>query len=332
MFFYAAVALSTFLISLLGTRLVILALRKKPVLMDFPNARSNHKAPTPRGGGVAVVFSLVIGLLLLDVGYSIVFALLLLASISLLDDLVSLSPGLRIVVQVVAVLVAMGGMEGLLFHGLLSPEDDRIVTLLIWLWFINLFNFMDGIDGLAGSEMIQISIGLCLVMTMANTFSDPLSLYALVTAAAGFGFLWWNWHPARIFLGDVGSVPVGFLLGYLLLLACHQGYYHAALILPAYFIADSTVTIVRRVWRGKRIWQAHSEHFYQQAVRGGLPHDAVVRHVLVANMLLMVLAVLATLDPIVANLNLVAAYVMVALLLRHFAVIGKKQGKEQGQQ
>jgi len=319
MFYYSAVALAAFMMSLLGTRLTILALRRKHAFLDVPNARSNHIAPTPRGGGIAVVFTLVMGLLLMDVGYSIVLAMLLLAAISFIDDLIRVPPALRLVAQAVAVWIAMTGMEGLLFNGLLSVADDKIITMLLWIWFINLFNFMDGIDGISGSEMICVGIGLCLLTVITNAFPSTLAEYALVAVAAGFGFLWWNWHPAKIFLGDVGSIPIGFLLAYLLLLAAKDGYVYAAMILPAYYLADGTITLVRRTWRGEKPWKAHSEHFYQKAVRNGRSHDGVVRLIIGVNMLLVLCAVTATLEPKVAPVALLTAYAAVFLLLRYFA-------------
>ena len=103
---------------------------------------------------------------------------------------------------------------------------------------------------------------------------------------AAIGFLVWNWSPARIFLGDVGSVPLGYVLGFLLLDLAIRGWWKIALILPLYFLADATITLARRLLRGERVWQAHREHFYQQAVRRGLGHAAVVKRVIAADLML----------------------------------------------
>src|SRR6202011_3993706 len=113
-----------------------------------------------------------------------------------------------------------------------------------------------------------------------------LAALAAAIVATAAGFLVWNWAPARIFLGDVGSVPLGYLLGFLLLDAAARGHWKLALILPLYFLADATITLLRRLLRGERVWQAHREHFYQQAVRDGLDHGAVVKRVIVADLLL----------------------------------------------
>lgn len=320
MLFSVYIGIASFIVALVGTRLTILALRKRNALLDRPNPRSNHKIPTPRGGGVAIVATLVIFLMLSDAPISLVLALLMLASVSLLDDIISLSPLARLSVQIAAVLVALPSLGGThFFGGFLPPWAEGTIVVLGWLWFINLFNFMDGIDGLAACEMISIGFGLLIICVIMNYFPQELPTYALIVGATGAGFIWWNWYPAKIFMGDVGSVPVGFLLGYLLILACAKGFGFAAFILPAYYLADSSITLLKRTRQGKKIWQAHSEHYYQQAVRSGKSHDVVVRHVFGINMLLVLLAVYAQLTPEIAWLNLVTAYVIVTALLIAYA-------------
>jgi UDP-N-acetylmuramyl pentapeptide phosphotransferase/UDP-N-acetylglucosamine-1-phosphate transferase len=145
---------------------------------------------------------------------------------------------------------------------------------------------MDGIDGLAGAETASIGAGLLLFASVGAGVDSELRGLAAVVSAAAIGFLVWNWAPARIFLGDVGSVPLGFLLGFLLLDLAFRGHWKIALILPLYFLADATITLSRRLLRSERIWRAHREHFYQQAVRRGVAHEAVVTRVLAANGLL----------------------------------------------
>ncbi len=296
LYYYIFLALGSFITTLIGTRGVILTLRHKRMLLDVPNARSNHTIPVPRGGGIAVVMSLMIFLLLADQSYLLVFSLLLLASISLVDDWIHLGPLTRLIVQIMAVGVMLPEMSPHFPELGLPLWIEQSFILALWVWFINLFNFMDGIDGMATSETISICAGLLMITTLTGSFGDSLSLGALVILAAGAGFLWWNWHPAKIFLGDVGSIPLGFLLGYLLLRASDTGYVYAALILPAYYLCDASITLAHRAWRREKIWQAHSKHFYQQAVRSGHSHEAVVRVVLGMNMLLILLASLATLD------------------------------------
>jgi UDP-N-acetylmuramyl pentapeptide phosphotransferase/UDP-N-acetylglucosamine-1-phosphate transferase len=204
----------------------------------------------------------------------------LLAAVSWLDDLRGLSPIVRLLVQAVAVAIGVFVLPW--------PQDPfRLAAIgLVWIWWINLFNFMDGIDGLAGSEAAAIGAGLLLLASVGAGADPALRTLAAAVIGAAIGFLVWNWSPARIFLGDVGSVPLGYVLGFLLLDLAVRGYWKIALILPLYFLADATITLARRLLRGERVWQAHREHFYQQAVRRGLGHAAVVERVIAADLML----------------------------------------------
>jgi UDP-N-acetylmuramyl pentapeptide phosphotransferase/UDP-N-acetylglucosamine-1-phosphate transferase len=290
----AAVALATGLVACLGTRSLIPILRRWHIL-DHPNERSSHRLPTPRGAGIAVVGSLLlawVGLAragLVQPGIiGIALAAAFLALVSWIDDRYGLSPMVRLVAQGAAVaigIVALPDAPNPPF-GWLSPAVYCAALGLIWLWWINLFNFMDGIDGLAGSEAAAIGLGL-LLFAMIGTGADPaLAALAAAFIGAAVGFLVWNWSPARIFLGDVGSAPLGYLLGFVLLELAVLGHWKITIILPLYFVADATITLARRLFRGERIWQAHRAHFYQQAVRRGLSHAAVVKRVIAADLLL----------------------------------------------
>lgn len=318
MTFTIILGFSAFLFSLLGTRLMILALRGKHIMLDTPNARSNHIAPTPRGGGLAVVFTLIICLVQTDFSYGILFSLLALTAISLLDDLLNLPALVRLIVQIIAVAIPLSVMPPIISE-FLPPWLDKLIIGLCWVWFINLFNFMDGIDGISGTQMVSLGLGLCLLIVFTDNFPNDLFIYGMILAAAAAGFLWWNWHPAKIFLGDVGSIPIGFLCFYLLLLAATSGYAAAAIILPAYYISDSTITLLRRLKKRKKIWVAHSEHYYQRAVRGGRSHASVSRYVFGINLLLIMLATLSTLNPQMAYIYIITAYAIVSMLLGFFA-------------
>ena len=281
----AIVAVAVFAASCLGTRVLIAALRQRAVL-DLPNERSSHLAPTPRGGGIALIAaSLAAWLCLVAAGalppsvLVVALAAAGLALISWFDDLRGLSPGIRLLAQFAAVVAGLWVLpQGAIFQGWLPRGLDTAAAALLWVWFVNLFNFMDGIDGIAGGEAAAIGIGVALVAGTGGVFE--LIAPSVAVAAAALGFLVWNWQPARIFMGDVGSVPLGYLLGYLLLALAARGAWAPAVILPLYFLADATLTLLRRLARGERVWQAHREHFYQRAVQRGLRHDAVVRRVL----------------------------------------------------
>src|SRR4051794_35769879 len=234
----------------------------------------------------------------------------MLALISWLDDLRGLSTAVRFGAQCAAVALGIFALpEGAVFQGWLPAGLDMAAAALLWVWFVNLYNFMDGIDGIAGSETAAVGIGILYnyrdgiagtagreraamgmgraLFGFAGFENDPaLAAPAAIIAAAAIGFLVWNWAPARIFLGDVGSVPLGYLLGFLPLAAAARGYWKIALILPLYFLADATITLLRRLCRGERVWLPHREHFYQQAVRRGLSHAAVVRRVIATDAIL----------------------------------------------
>ena len=272
-------------------------------IYDRPNARSSHDLPRPRGGGLALVPVLLIAWIAAVAWFGaappglwvVIPAAAVLAGVSWIDDLKNLPVALRLAVQalVVGFGVATFGETGLVFQGLLPPFLDRLAAALMWLWFVNLFNFMDGIDGIAGVEAGSLGIGLVLAGAIAGWPGPGLALPALL-AAAILGFLAWNWAPAKLFLGDVGSVPLGYLLGWLLLSAAANGAWAAALILPLYYLADATITLIKRALRGAKVWRAHREHFYQRAVQGGASHAWVARQVLACNVILAILAAIAT--------------------------------------
>ncbi len=269
---------------------------------DRPNERSSHSVAKPRGGGLALVPLLMAGWIawtgwsyLAPAGFwQVIAAAALLAGVSWVDDLRGLPAALRFAAQAAAVALGLSGFAGAgwVFQGLLPPIVDRAAAALLWLWFINLFNFMDGIDGISGVEASSVGIGLALVALLAGLAPELVAL-PLLLAAATLGFLVWNWPPARLFLGDVGSVPLGFLLGWLLLLAAAQGQWAAALIAPLYYLADATVTLIKRGLRRAKVWQAHREHAYQRAVLGGLSHRAVTCRVLACNSVLVACALAA---------------------------------------
>jgi len=298
----AGLFFAVFFATIGATKVVLNQLRRRSVL-DLPNDRSSHSVPTPRGGGLAVLFVFLTSLMLLaafgDVPkpratwlFALTFAL---GALSWADDLRGLSPFLRLGGHIVGIGIAMalGLIDGPVFGGILPPLLDKIAAAFLWVWFVNLFNFMDGIDGIAGIETASVGFGVAVLVALSG-IGDGLHYTALALAGVAMGFLVWNWHPAKIFLGDVGSVPIGFLLGWMLLSIAAKGYWAAALILPGYFLVDATLTLMKRALRGDKIWQAHREHFYQYAVLRGKSHAEVSSAIAVANVLLIALAVTVT--------------------------------------
>lgn len=308
-------------------------------LLDHPNDRSSHTVATPRGGGIGLLVVVLPAWLLLaflvpaQIGASniaiwlIPASALALAAVSFLDDLRGLSQLVRFLLQAVAVISAIQFLPEPVFQGLFGGLVDAVFAAFIWLWFINLFNFMDGVDGIAGVESIGIGVGIYAIgaafMPIAAGYGQGLTI-----AAAMAGFLIWNWHPARIFLGDVGSIPLGFLLGWLLLNLAASGLWQSALILPLYYLADASLTLLRRLLRGAVIWQAHREHCYQIAVQRDRSHATIASAIAAANVVLVGLAFVAAVPsnaPVVPWMMLAVAAIVVALLMVWMVYAGPEQ-------
>lgn len=301
-------------------------------VLDVPGERSNHKKPTPVGGGVG--FSIIIALMLWVteslVSYpevltaNFIAALLLLTFVSLLDDVRHLPVSLRIFAQAVAiVLVIRGSSNSLHIIPQLSLALNMALVAVAWFWFINLFNFMDGIDGIAASEAIAIAAGITLIGSATGLVE--FFYIGLFIAVSVIPFLFFNWSPAKIFMGDSGSISLGFLLGFVLISLAAKGFLAAGLILPAYFVSDATVTIIRRIKAKEKIWQAHSRHYYQQVVRSGFSHNRVVTEIAALNMVLIGLAYLSVKFPASAFLTVLFAYCLCAVLMMRYSKIAKEQ-------
>jgi UDP-N-acetylmuramyl pentapeptide phosphotransferase/UDP-N-acetylglucosamine-1-phosphate transferase len=290
----AAVAVAAALLSGLATRALIPILRRHNVL-DCPNERSSHNAPTPRGGGIALIGTVLLAWLVLRQAGRVSPAILglslgtgLLAIVCWIDDLRGLSPVTRLAAQTAAVAIGLYVLPAPdnALRAWLGQVAYFVAAGVLWIWWVNLFNFMDGIDGLAGSEAAAIGGGLLLFAGLGSGVDPATALLAAAILGGALGFLLWNWSPAQIFLGDIGSVPLGYLTGFLLIEVAARGHWGIALIVPLYFLADSTITLLRRLMLGERVWQPHRQHYYQQAVRRGLGHAAVVRRVIAADLLL----------------------------------------------
>ena len=291
--------------------------------LDVPNDRSMHKEPVPRGGGIAVMAVIYTGMTLVLCAQKniapqcwLMMAAFLLIFVSWCDDRKKggIGVGLRLGSHLLAAYLASLALppETMLFEGLVPFWLDRALMILGWAWFMNLYNFMDGIDGITCVESIVVASGVALLLLVLNIGDMPT--YALITLIVGacLGFLLLNWHPAKIFLGDVGSVPLGLLIGYLLLLLVAGHHPFSALILPLYYLADSGITITKRALHGEKIWKPHRQHFYQRAAQAIGRHDTVVRWIRRADLTLIWAALIALAAPW-AGLGL--AFVIVAFLL-----------------
>jgi Fuc2NAc and GlcNAc transferase len=262
-----------------------------------PNERSLHDMPTPKGGGIAIVLTWYIGISVLFfsgiIERGLFFALLsgiLLAIVSLIDDIKELKPVIRLIVQFITAIIAFNFLHGL--RPLVMPEIsfnyDYIVypiAIVGMVWFINLFNFMDGVDGFASLEAIII----CSVF-----FVFTWSLASVLLIACITGFLYWNWPRASIFMGDVGSTQLGFIL------VVFGIYYHNTfefsilnwIMLTSPFWFDATLTLFRRWRNGEKLSEAHRKHVYQRMVQAGSSHERVNFFLLLINIIIIIMIIL----------------------------------------
>ena len=302
----AAAFAGAFLLALPLTRFLIGHLGKRKILAHA-NGRSMHQVPTPVGGGWAIVPPVLLVLALFPPPDQGVAARMVaaggafLALLSWIDDRRQLSGSVRFAAQALAVttVLALSPPQMVVFFDQWPLWADRLLVALCWLWFINLFNFMDGIDGLAGMETLFIATGLLLINLLPGG-DAATRLLLVVLAGAVAGFLPYNWPPARIFLGDVGAVPLGFLLGWLLMRLAAEGHLAAAFLLPGYFLADASFTLLRRILWGEAFWRPHREHFYQRAARGLNSHARVLWRLMPVNAALLALALMSLRWPLAA--------------------------------
>lgn len=288
------VLVSTFLSSLLTGRIRRLALQRN--MMDLPNERSSHTQPTPRGGGLSIVLIVLAGVLILGMAglipARIALAFLMgsiVAFIGWRDDRGGLPPLTRAVVQTgaAAAAVALLGGVPVLDLGFAVIEwgwAGHLIGIIGIVWMTNLFNFMDGIDGLAASEAVFVfGVGGIL---LAVTGLSPIVLVCALYAGGSLGFLRWNWPPARIFLGDVASGFLGFSIGAMAIAAAEGGFpLWVWLILAGVFVCDATVTLIRRMARGERWYHPHRSHAYQHLTRRWNSHRRVTVGVIAINLI-----------------------------------------------
>ncbi len=266
-------------------------------LMDIPNERSSHSVPTPRGGGVAIVVAFLLalpvltGLDLLSMSalYGLFGSGLLVAVIGFADDHGHIAARWRLLGHFIAAAWALFWLNGLPPIELFGITVDlgwfgNILTLVYLVWMLNLYNFMDGIDGLASAEAISVCLGMCLVYWFSGNLELIWAL--LILAATVAGFLSWNFPPARIFMGDAGSGFLGLVLALLSIQAAWVApqLLWSWLILLGVFIVDATWTLIRRLIRGNKVYQAHRSHAYQFASRRYSSHKVVTLSVIMINL------------------------------------------------
>ena len=267
-------------------------------VLDIPSERSSHKIPTPRGGGIAIVVSWYIGIIILYtadlVDRKLFLALMsgvILAVIGLLDDLYRIKPALRLMFQFITAVIALvfiigGDSSSFLELDFIHPLILYTAMIIGILWFINLYNFLDGIDAYASVETMFIAITMFL-------FTGDIILLVLVSVV--LGFIYWNWPNAKIFMGDVGSTQLGFIIVILGI------YYHNTtdfkiihwLMLSSLFWFDATFTLFRRLINGEKLGKAHKKHAYQRIVQAGFSHLKTNILALLLNLIVLIIVIIS---------------------------------------
>ena len=279
----------------------------RPLLLQHalakPNARSSHRVPTPQGAGIAVVgATLVVAATIaafadtaqLNLPVAIFAASLFMAFVGFADDVKSIPVLPRLMLQAVAVgAILFAAPSALRIVPSCPLWIERGLLLLAGLWFVNLVNFMDGLDWMTAAEVVPIT-GAMVVLGTLGDFPISATVVAAALCGAMVGFAPFNRPVAKIFLGDVGSLPIGLLLGWCLLQLAWRQQFAAALLLPLYYLSDATVTLLRRLARREPFWAAHRSHFYQRATDNGFTVLRVVSEVFALNVVLAALAIAST--------------------------------------
>lgn len=305
----------------------VLIFKFSPLLRRYalarPNARSSHREPTPQGAGAAIMIVAVIGSLLgahllgqpLSDLAIVLTAAAALAVVGAVDDIRVLEPFPRLVIQIAASVTAVATLPDEL--RVLDPLPlilERFVLVLSIVWFVNLVNFMDGIDWITVVEVLPITAGIAVLGALGEV-PDVIAVVALVLGGSTLGFAPFNKPVASVFLGDVGSLPIGFVIAWMLIVTAGHGHLAAALLMPLYYVADATITLLRRLSRRERVWQAHRTHYYQRATDRGYTVLEIVTRIFATNLVLVGLAVITVIVPGSSVVCLVIGGIVVAGLL-----------------
>ncbi len=315
-------ALSAFIV---GTAMpFLIAWLKRQNVMDVPNDRSSHNQPTPRGAGWLVSgLSLAYLLIFICLDFSWPFlglgcALIMLMGVSALDDKLSLSSKTRLLIQMIAVGVCV----------LTLPSDVRVLELIPFpierillffglVWIINLTNFIDGINGITSINMLTTSIGFIILAP----FVPFIGLIGAIIGGTCLGFLFWNVPKARIFMGDVGSIPLGLWIGYGLIFVADTYGITTAFLLYAYPVIDASYTLIKRGLKREKIWEAHKEHFYQKSVQNGRTHFQTALWIATFNLMCLTLALIGAQIVTFKAIAIIITLIVFVLLARFFTAL-----------
>ncbi|WP_439922632.1 glycosyl transferase [Nitrobacter sp. JJSN] len=292
-----------------------------------PNARSSHKLPTPQGAGIAVIAATLVTVVLFavvtkaEVSICVLAATFFIAVVGAADDVRSLPVLTRLLAQAIAVGAILAMWPGDIRIFPLGPLwIERGVLLLAGVWFVNLVNFMDGMDWMTVAEAVPVA-GAIVTLGYLSDVPPITTIIAGALGGALLGFAPFNRPIAKVFLGDVGSLPIGLLLGWCLLELAYRGQLTAALLLPLYYLSDGTITMLRRLVTGEKVWAAHRSHFYQRATNKGFSVLDVIGTVFGLNLVLALLAIASTwvTSPAARVIVLIAGVAVVGLTLFRFS-------------
>ena len=286
-------------------------------IIDLPTNRSNHKIPTPKCAGVIIIPIVIISTIIFfyfkeNIHYqwiSILLLCLFLGMISFIDDLKNLSVKTRLLSQVFIISLSLLIYSESISSDLLSlpfvyekyfPLITTLLFLLFlisWIWIINLYNFMDGIDGLTALQVCTVAI--CVnFLSIFGYINEEYQIFSLILFSVYLAFYKFNKSPAKIFMGDVGSIPSGYLVGFIMISSfLTNGVLLPLIIVNMYYILDSTSTLLIRIVKKENIFAAHSDHFYQKMIRKGYQHSVVIKWIFGLNLILLLLSFLSTILP-----------------------------------
>ena len=305
--------LVSFLLSILLVKGTIIVMSKFNIV-DKPSQRRAHSKVTPRGGGIAFVITFCLLLPSFEYFYlgnfynsfNIISIFAPIALVSFWDDVSEIPISFRLLIHLLCSALAVMWLihPHRILHSELSLNIDLIIGSFALLTFLNVYNFLDGIDGITVSESIHLSITI-LILCFFNHDIIP-NVWTIITVACiilgwSCGFILFNWQPASIFIGDVGSIGLGFIIGVCLLTVASGSdrLFAACVISSLYYIADGGLTLLIRLVKGEKVWQPHLQHFFQKAVAKGLSHRTVVLRIVKCNLILMLLSVGSLFYPII---------------------------------
>jgi UDP-N-acetylmuramyl pentapeptide phosphotransferase/UDP-N-acetylglucosamine-1-phosphate transferase len=322
----------------------IIPFLKDKSFVDKPSSRGNHKELIPKGGGIIIIPCLIISILLYshletpitNKWYIFLVSILLLFVVSLIDDVKNLSAKIRLSVHFFCVLLSIYFLKpDIIFfinnHNLLILEKIDInilffflslMIVMIWLWIINLFNFMDGMDGLITTQMIFLSF-LTNFLALFSLINEQFQFLSLVVLSLFLAFIKYNRPKAQIFLGDSGSIPCGYIAGFILIDSfLSLGPFISFLIIILYFLLDSSITLIKRIYKKENLFVAHSDHFYQRMLRKGYSHEEVLKKISILWIILLFLSILALKAQYIA---LLLAILSTSIILLYFKIKSKNE-------